>query len=87
LQSIRSVLDSLQNGSKQAFLEDNLAAQYYAVVSLLLDQGYQPHKVSLEDKQAQAWVSTTGPDLELILLEKSNGGWVIKESTQTPAPP
>ncbi len=86
LQSINTVLDSLQDGSNQAFLEDNLAAQYYAVVSLLLDQGYQPHKVSLENNQAQAWVSTTGPDLELILMEKSNGGWVITESTQTPAP-
>jgi len=87
LQSINTVLDSLQDGSGQAFLEDNLAAQYYAVVSLLLDQGYQPHKVSLENNQAQAWVSTTGPDLELILLEKSTGGWVITESIQTPAPP
>jgi hypothetical protein len=87
LQSINTVLDSLQEEPPQAFLKDNLAARYYSVVSFLLAQGYQPHKVSLENNQAQAWVSATGPDLELLLMEEFTGGWVIKESTQIPAPP
>ncbi|OGO34958.1 MAG: hypothetical protein A2Z16_01610 [Chloroflexi bacterium RBG_16_54_18] len=87
LQSINTVLDSVQEESGRAFLKDNLAARYHAVVSLLLAQGYQPHKVSLENDQAQAWVSTSGPDLELIIMEDFTGGWAIKESTQIPAPP
>jgi hypothetical protein len=87
LQSINTVLDSIQEEPGRAFLKDNLAARYYAVVSLLLAQGYQPQKVTLENDQAQAWVSTTGPDLELILMEDFTGGWTIKESTQIPAPP
>lgn len=87
LESVNRVLDSLESASEQADWSDPLAAQYYALVTFMLSQGYQPQQVALENKTAQVWVSTTGPELVLLQLENLPAGWVIKEDRQTPAPP
>lgn len=87
LQSVNAVLESLETGDAQSAWTDALAADYLAVVSLLLEAGYLPQQVDLQDGSARAHVRTTGPELHTVDLEKQPAGWAIRESTQTPAPP
>ena len=80
LTAINSVLNRVDNGHQQSFNAHPLAAEYLAIVNLLIDVGYFPQEINIKGRTARILALTSGPDLVELNLEFVNGVWVIIQS-------
>ncbi|KAA3642859.1 MAG: hypothetical protein DWQ07_20255 [Chloroflexi bacterium] len=72
LNAANAVLDVHESGLLQIFNAHPLAGNYYQLVLTLLDNGYEPHEISISRNTAQVLVSRDG--VELIGLSMSLNG-------------
>lgn len=75
LSAVYTVLDGIEAGSDRPFELDSIAADYYAVAAALQSAGMDPHRISLKDDQARAWVTASGPEAVKVDLIATLGGW------------
>jgi hypothetical protein len=75
LGAVNFVLTQIEKGNPAPFDSHPLAANYYHIVTLLLDQGYQPQQITLEGGRAQALVYTSDQQVILVTLVYSQDTW------------
>jgi hypothetical protein len=78
LQAVNAVLDELGVGSPDPFSIRPLAASYFDIVHTLTANGYTPQRLEVNEDTAHAWVTTTGPALQELILERTGGHWSIQ---------
>jgi hypothetical protein len=78
LQAVNAVLDEIEVDSTNPFSARPLAASYYDIVQTLTANGYTPQILEVNGDTAQAWVTTTGPALQELILERRDDRWAIK---------
>jgi hypothetical protein len=77
VRAAQAVLDALSRGALQPFQADPLAADYYAIVQVVVAQGYQPQRIEVGNNTARAWATTVGPELSVLDLARTPRGWRI----------
>jgi len=77
LKSINAVLDSVEAEDNAPFDADAKAADYYALVQVLHEAGYEPQRITLGDNEANVWATNSGADLLELGMERKDQGWVI----------
>ena len=78
LEAVNAVLDEFENGASQPFKASSIAEDYYSIVQVLLDAGYEPQKINLDGLQATAQVGQGNAPLEAVNLQKTDGQWVLR---------
>ena len=78
LEAVNAVLDAVENGASQPFKASSIAEDYYSIVQVLLDAGYEPQKINLDGLQATAQVGQGNAPLEAVNLQKTDGQWVLR---------
>jgi len=81
LYTINLVLDALSEGTPNPFAHA-LAADYYAIVKLLLADGYQPQKIQHDQASARVWATNNAPELIILSLARSELGWELLMEAQ-----
>jgi hypothetical protein len=78
LQAVNAVLDELRVGSPDPFSVQPMAASHFEIVQMLTANGYIPQRLEVNGDTAHAWVTTTGPALQKLILERTGGRWSIQ---------
>ena len=82
LEAVSKVLDAADDRRTDFFHADPLAADYFAVVQLVLARGYQPQKISLDGDQLQVWAIQDDPQLILFKFFRTENGWELLAEAQ-----
>ncbi len=78
LTAANAVLDRVEAGHPDPFSAHPLAADYYAIVNLLLDSGYQPQQITLAAGSAEAAVWDAAENLLVLQLRLENETWMVE---------
>ena len=78
LMAVNAVLDRLENNIPRPFEAHPTAERYYDIVTILLEEGYQPQQITLNENSAQVMVAQSGPNLITLSLLYSDSVWWIK---------
>jgi hypothetical protein len=79
LQTANAVLNELEKQSPDPFSAQPLAASYFDIVQTLTANGYEPHRIEVKEDTALTLVTTTGPELQELALERRQGEWYLQE--------
>ncbi len=82
LAAVNAVLAEVEDQSPDPFAANSMASDYLSIVETLLNQGYQPQRITLDYNTAQgsiarAWVTASGPLLSQLELRRENGSWAV----------
>jgi hypothetical protein len=77
LSAVNAVLDAVQRGDSHPFDGNAQAADYFAIVQVLSQAGYETQYLELEGDSAQARVTAGSAELVELSLERGNAGWEI----------
>lgn len=80
LDAIQTVLDGYEQGGQGAFQLDPLAADYFALVSSVLEGSYLPEEIQIKGAAALVVVSETGPQLLQQSYLRAQEGWILMSS-------
>lgn len=75
LDAVNTVLAADPANNPQAVFAHPVAADYRALVQFALDGGYQPERISIENRSARMLVSTSEPKMIELTLLRAPGGW------------
>ena len=78
LDSVNAVLDRVEAGAEAPFEANRMAADYYAVVQVVLAAGYEPQKINFDGNEAVVQVAQGNQPLASLLLDKTGAGWALK---------
>lgn len=76
LDAVNAVLAADPANNPQAVFAHPIAAEYHALVQFALNSGYQPERISIENKTARMLVSTSEPEMIELTLLRAPGGWM-----------
>jgi hypothetical protein len=79
LHAVNAVLDAIESGVVQPFEITSLARDYYAIVVILSEAGYQAQHIIVEGGIAHTWASAGAPRLVDIEMVQTEGSWKIKK--------
>jgi len=79
LEAVETVLDALEQGTGEALSAHPLAADYLALIRMLMAQGYQAQRIRLDKNTARVWVTRTGLYLDELELVRSGDGWSLPD--------
>jgi hypothetical protein len=79
ISTINDILTKLEENHPDAFKTSRVGTRYLELVSFLVERGYTPHSIALENDLAHAMVSSDGPDLIEIWLAYSDSTWQVVE--------
>jgi hypothetical protein len=78
LEIINSVLDAIEHGIDDPFSVSAMAADYLAISSTLLDQGYEVQNIIVNGDSATVKATTSiGPNLVELQLTRLGGEWTL----------
>jgi hypothetical protein len=74
--AVNAVLGARASTVQQPYSVNPLAEDYYEIVQVLEEMGFQAQKIEVNGNMAQAWVSQDGPELIKIELNRLENGWM-----------
>jgi hypothetical protein len=81
--AINSVLDAIEALVDQPFAISSLARDYYSVVSVLWESGYQVEQIFLDGDVARVEISNGLANVRQVELENSETGWSMVGAEET----
>ena len=75
LNAVNAVLDAHESGLAQLFDVHPLAGHYHQLVLTLLDNGYEPHEISISRNRAEVLVSNNSIELVNLTLSLEGENW------------
>ena len=82
--AINAVLDAVQRGDPQPFQVNAQAADFYAIVQVLAQAGYETQRIEITGSTAHAWVTAGSAQLIELILERGDTGWAISHISADP---
>lgn len=84
LGEINAILGRWADERENAFEASSLASDMLALVKKVHLNGYEAHKIELEEDRARVWVSLNGPELVELIFDRAETGWQIQRTTRAP---
>lgn len=76
--SINQVLEAVEKGQDKPLSSSPLAAEYDAIVRLLMEQNFQPQRIRIDGIHAQAWATSSGVQLQEFQFSKIGKEWSME---------
>jgi hypothetical protein len=78
LDVINSILDGIENGTKDPFSASTMAADYFSISASLQQQGYEVQRIGIDENAATVYVTGSNePSLIELHLARSDGAWLL----------
>jgi hypothetical protein len=77
INAVNDVLDAVQGDDNQPFAVNALASDFYEIVQVVSQAGYEVQRIELDANSAKAWVTEGSAELIELALERSSAGWEI----------
>jgi hypothetical protein len=75
LMAINNVLEKIDQADPDPFNADPLAVEYFDIVNMLLENGYQPQQIQIIENSARVLALAGGPELVELYLEVEDNVW------------
>lgn len=78
LEAVNAALEGFERGVSDPFEADPLAADAFAIVQVLLEQGYEPQRIQLHGDTARVWATRSEVERFELDVFRGRSGWSLR---------